>query len=57
MSALTYWYETYYEVWKGGQYFKEVAKMHKSYGTSQKYLSNTPEVESLINPKRPYGTC
>lgn len=30
--ALTYWYEIYYDVWLGGQYFRKIAEMHKQYG-------------------------
>ena len=32
LSALTYWYETYYEVYKGGQYFRIIDEMHAKYG-------------------------
>ncbi|KAM7188881.1 Cytochrome P450 [Naviculisporaceae sp. PSN 640] len=32
LAALTYLYEGYYEVWKGGKYFQRVAEMHKQYG-------------------------
>ncbi|KAM3517960.1 hypothetical protein NHJ13051_008547 [Beauveria bassiana] len=31
-AALTYWYEIYYDVWKGGQYFRKVKQMHEKYG-------------------------
>jgi hypothetical protein len=31
-SAATYWYEIYYDVWLGGQYFKKIAEMHERYG-------------------------
>lgn len=30
--ALTHWYEGYYEVWLGGQYFKRLEQLHKQYG-------------------------
>jgi hypothetical protein len=29
---VTYWYEIYYDVWLGGQYFKKIAEMHEKYG-------------------------
>lgn len=32
LAALTYWYEIYYDVWLGGQYFRSIADMHKKYG-------------------------
>ncbi|KAL7803486.1 cytochrome P450 [Trichoderma aethiopicum] len=32
LAALTYWYESYYEIWQGGQYFRVVDQMHKQYG-------------------------
>ncbi|KAI0179038.1 cytochrome P450 [Hypoxylon sp. FL1284] len=32
IAALTFWYEIYYDVWLGGQYFKKVADLHKKYG-------------------------
>lgn len=31
--GITYYYEAFYEVWLGGQYFKRVAKLHKKYGS------------------------
>nr|POE87145.1 trichodiene oxygenase [Quercus suber] len=31
LAGMTYWYEAYYEVWLGGQYFKRVAQMHQEY--------------------------
>ncbi|XWW97958.1 hypothetical protein V2A60_005954 [Cordyceps javanica] len=31
-AALTYWYEIYYDVWLGGQYFRKVKQMHEKYG-------------------------
>lgn len=30
--GITYYYEAFYEVWLGGQYFKRVAELHKEYG-------------------------
>ncbi|KAH6628935.1 cytochrome P450, partial [Chaetomium tenue] len=32
LAALTHWYEGYYEVWLGGQYFKRLEQLHKQYG-------------------------
>ncbi|KAF2120196.1 cytochrome P450 [Lophiotrema nucula] len=32
LAALTYWYETYYEVYRGGQYFHVIDEMHRRYG-------------------------
>ncbi|CAE7185156.1 hypothetical protein P3342_008311 [Pyrenophora teres f. teres] len=32
IAALTSWYECYYDVWLGGQYFRTIAKMHQKYG-------------------------
>ena len=31
--GITYYYEAFYEVWLGGQYFKRVAELHKEYGS------------------------
>lgn len=33
LAAATWWYEFYFQVVKGGQYFKEIARLHKQYGT------------------------
>ena len=30
LLGLTYLYEAYFEVWKGGQFFKHVAKLHEN---------------------------
>jgi hypothetical protein len=40
---MTYWYEIYYDVWQGGQYFKRIAKMHEKYGSplSESVSSNS----------------
>lgn len=37
LAALTYWYETYYEVFKspGGQFLFQYHKLHDKYGESQ----------------------
>ncbi|KAK5659472.1 hypothetical protein OQA88_673 [Cercophora sp. LCS_1] len=32
LAALTHWYEGYYEVWLGGQYFKRLEQLHREYG-------------------------
>jgi hypothetical protein len=32
IAALTFWYESYYEVCKGGQYFRIIDEMHAKYG-------------------------
>lgn len=29
---MTHWYEIYYDVWLGGQYFKKIQEMHERYG-------------------------
>ncbi|KAI1799353.1 cytochrome P450 [Daldinia bambusicola] len=31
-AALTYWYMIYYEIFLGGQYFKQIQHMHREYG-------------------------
>ncbi|PTB66762.1 cytochrome P450 [Trichoderma citrinoviride] len=57
LAALTYWYETYYEVWKGGQYFREVDKMHRQYGPIVRVTPNEvhfddPSFLDVIYPSR-----
>ena len=32
LAALKYWYETYYEVWKPGQYAFKIKELHEHYG-------------------------
>lgn len=32
LAALTFWYEFYFDVIKGGQYIWEIEKMHDKYG-------------------------
>ncbi|OQE22307.1 hypothetical protein PENSTE_c010G05958 [Penicillium steckii] len=32
LAALTLWYETYFDVFLGGQYFKEIDRLHTLYG-------------------------
>ena len=34
LAAVTFWYEFYYDVIKGGQYVYEIERMHKEYGMS-----------------------
>ena len=34
LAALTFWYEFYYDVVKGGAYVYEIEKMHKELGES-----------------------
>lgn len=35
LAALTFWYEFYYDVIKGGKYTWEIGNMHEKYGLSQ----------------------
>ncbi|KAF1962999.1 cytochrome P450 [Byssothecium circinans] len=32
IAAVTYWYEFYYDFWRGGKYIFEIEKMHQRYG-------------------------
>ena len=32
LAALTTWYQAYFDIWLGGQFFKEIEKLHKEYG-------------------------
>ncbi|KAK7981293.1 hypothetical protein PG988_003531 [Apiospora saccharicola] len=32
LASLTYWYEFYYDVWKGGRYTWKIREMHEKYG-------------------------
>ena len=32
LSAVTGWYETYYDVYKGGKFIFEIEKWHQQYG-------------------------
>jgi hypothetical protein len=34
LAAATGWYEFYYDVIKGGQFYREIKRMHDKYGTS-----------------------
>jgi hypothetical protein len=29
---MTTWYEGYYDVWLGGQYYKKIGELHEKYG-------------------------
>lgn len=33
LAALTYWYEFYYDLIKGGRFQSQIARMHEKYGT------------------------
>ncbi|EFQ35390.1 cytochrome P450 [Colletotrichum graminicola M1.001] len=45
LAALTYWYETYYEVYKGGQYFRMIDNMHGKYGPIVRITPNEVHFE------------
>lgn len=32
LASLTYWYEFYYDVWKGGRYTWKIRELHEKYG-------------------------
>lgn len=34
LAAATYWYTTYYEVWKDGSMVEHIGELHQKYGTS-----------------------
>ena len=34
LAAVTYWYETYYDVFRKGTYTFEIERMHQKYGKS-----------------------
>lgn len=34
LAALTYWYETYYDIFRKGKYVFEIEDMHRKYGES-----------------------
>ena len=38
LAALTFWYEFYYDVVKGGQYTWEIRRMHEKYGSFDSIL-------------------
>ncbi|KAE8365518.1 cytochrome P450 [Aspergillus caelatus] len=55
LAALTYWYETYYEVYKGGQYFRVIDDMHAKYGPVVRITPNElhfddPEFNDVLYP-------
>ncbi|KAF9884916.1 hypothetical protein FE257_000907 [Aspergillus nanangensis] len=55
LAALTYWYETYYEVYKGGQYFRVIDEMHAIYGPVVRITPNElhfedPEFNDVLYP-------
>lgn len=39
LAAATYWYTTYYEVWKDGKMVERIGELHRKYGTSSYHLS------------------
>lgn len=42
LAAATWWYEFYYQVIKGGQFFKEVARLHEQYGKDSAIFYKIP---------------
>ncbi|KAI1271765.1 cytochrome P450 [Xylaria sp. FL0933] len=55
LAAMSYWYEAYYELVLGGQYFKRIKDMHKEYGpiiriTPQEVHFNDAEFVNTIYP-------
>ncbi len=32
LAALTTWYQAYFDIWLGGQFFKEIDRLHEEYG-------------------------
>ncbi|MCJ1437947.1 hypothetical protein MMC27_007334 [Xylographa pallens] len=55
LAGLTYLYEAYFEIWKGGQFFKHVAKLHEQYGpvvrlTPNEVHFNDPEFLDTVYP-------
>ncbi|KAI1442048.1 cytochrome P450 CYP682H1 [Annulohypoxylon stygium] len=55
LAALSYLYESYYEILLGGQYFKRVAEMHEQYGpivrvTPNEVHFNDPEFIDAVYP-------
>ncbi|POS72201.1 cytochrome P450, partial [Diaporthe helianthi] len=55
LAALTYFYESYYEIVLGGQYFKRVAQMHEQYGpvvrvTPNEVHFNDPDFIDTVYP-------
>lgn len=50
LAAVTFWYEFYFDVVKGGQYMYEIERMHKQYGKSDGTHGNEPQTESPQGP-------
>ncbi|KAL8948453.1 MAG: hypothetical protein Q9222_005361 [Ikaeria aurantiellina] len=55
-AALTFWYEFYYDVFKGGRYIWEIEQMHRVYGTlSARTCTHPTELHTgpivRINPR------
>ena len=48
IPALTTWYQGYYDIWLGGQYFKKVDELHATYGVSTKPLDNSTRLNSSL---------
>jgi hypothetical protein len=42
LAAVTFWYEFYYDVIKGGAYVYEIERMHAKYGTSSPFIKWRP---------------
>lgn len=53
--AITYWYETYYEVYKGGQFFRVIDEMHAKYGSCfSSSLSSRESTRAMNNRHSAY---
>jgi hypothetical protein len=35
---MTTWYEGYYDIWLGGQYYKKIGELHEKYGQHTRQL-------------------
>lgn len=46
VAALTFWYDSYYEVCKGGQYFRITHERHAKYG--QKFHGEIISISRLF---------
>jgi hypothetical protein len=44
LAALTFWYEFYYDVVKGGEYVYEIEKMHQRYGMSHSIMDPSKQL-------------
>ncbi|KAK9413826.1 putative Cytochrome P450 [Seiridium unicorne] len=51
LAAFTGYYESYYEVCLGGQYFKRVAEMHRQYGNQGPIVRVTPNEVHFSDPE------